>query len=118
MRRLTATEVHAFKVAELGLDPRSLDLTSIEAIAGSLRRAADLLCPCAAATLVRAVAQPLRGLVDNPEAIKDLVDKTLEDIIAHGDIFEYRGLEEDPRHGTAVLLYAAPAAFVVRKSGT
>ena len=34
MRQLTATEVHATSVEELGLDPTALDLTSIEALAG------------------------------------------------------------------------------------
>ena len=52
------TEVHANKVAELGFDQTALDLTSIEAIAAALRRAANFLCPCAATTLVRAVAEP------------------------------------------------------------
>ena len=32
MRRLTVSEVHAGKVATLGLDPTTLDLTSVEAI--------------------------------------------------------------------------------------
>jgi hypothetical protein len=46
----------------LALDPSALDLTSIEAIAGALRRAASFLCPCGAATLVRTVVRPLQGL--------------------------------------------------------
>jgi hypothetical protein len=118
MRRLTAAEVHEQKVAELGLDPSALDLTSIEAIAGALRRTASYLCPCAAATLVRGVVRPLRGLVDDLESVKVLVEETLEAMIAHGDILEYRDVEESSGHGTATLLYAAPAAFVARKSGT
>jgi hypothetical protein len=111
-------EVHAQKVAELGLDPSAVDLTSIEAIAGALRRAASFLCPCAAATLVRGVVRPLRGLVDDLEAVKALVEDTLEAVIAHGDILEHRDVEQDPGHGTAALLYAAPAGFVARESGT
>lgn len=117
MRRLTAAEVHAQKIAELGLDPNALDLTSTEAIAGALRRAASFLCPCAAATLVRGVVRPLRGLVDNIEVVKDMIEETLEAMLAHGDILEHRDFEEDSGHGTATLLYAAPASFVARKSG-
>ena len=45
MRRLTAEEVHRLKVAELGLDSTVEDLSSVEAIAGALRRMASLLCP-------------------------------------------------------------------------
>ena len=117
MRRLTAAEVHAQKVKELGLDPNALDLTSIEAVAGALRRTANFLCPCTAATLVRGVVRPLRGLVDDTEAVRDIVAETLEAMIAHGDILEHRVVQEDSGYGTATLLYAAPASFVVRESG-
>lgn len=85
MRRLTVMEVHARKVAELGLDPAAVDLTSNEAIAGALRRAASFLCPCAAATLVRAVVRPLEGLAEDLEAVKKSVEETLEAMTAHGD---------------------------------
>lgn len=118
MKRLTATEVHARKVAELGLDAAALDLTSIEAIAGALRRSASFLCPCAPTTLVRGVVQPLRGLVDGPEGeTKELVEHVLEALIAHGDILEHREVGEDVTRGARTLLYAAPASFVSRQSG-
>ena len=117
MRRLTATEVHALKVAELGLDSTAVDLTSVEAIAGSLRRMASFVCPCSASTLVRGGVRPLRGLVNDFEAFKCTVEETLTTMIAHGDILEHRDVEEDSTNGAAWLLYAAPASFVVRKSG-
>jgi hypothetical protein len=117
MRKLSVAEVHKQKIVELGLDPTALDLTSIEAIAAALRRAANFLCPCAAPTLVRSVVGPLRGLVDGLEEVKVLVEDTLDAVIAHGDILEYNDVEESPWRGTSALLYAAPAAFVARKSG-
>ena len=117
MRQLCPAEVHKQKVAELGLDPDAVDLASVEAIAGALRRAASFLCPCSAPTLVRGVVRPLRGLVDDTDAIKGLVEETLEAMIAHGDILEYRDVEEESGYGAASLLYAAPAGFVVRDSG-
>ena len=118
MRRLTAIEVHTQKVAQLGLDPTVLDLTSVEAITGALRRMVSILCPCSAATLVRGVVRPLRGLANDIESTKDTVEKTLEAMIAHGDVLEHSNVEEDSGHETTALLYAAPASFVVRKSGT
>lgn len=117
MRRLTAMEVHACKVAELGLDPAAVDLTSTEAIAGALRRAAGFLCPCGAATLVRGVTGPLQGLVEDLDAVKILAEETLEAVIALGDIVEHREFGEDASRGPAALLYAAPASFVSRQSG-
>ena len=117
MRQLSAAEVHAQKVAELGLDPTAQYLTSVEAIAGALRRAASFLCPCSAPTLARGVVRPLRGLVHDLASIKVLVEDTLEAMIAHGDILEHRDIEGEPGYGAATLLYAAPASFVARDSG-
>lgn len=118
MRRLTSNEVHANKVTELGLDHTALDLTSIEAIAAALRRAAHFLCPCAATTLVRAVADPLRGLIEDMEETRGIVRETLEALVALGDLLEHRDIESDEISRTAVLLYAAPPSFVSRDSGT
>jgi hypothetical protein len=117
MRQLSAAEVHAQKVAELGLDPSALDLASVEAVAGALRRAASFLCPCTASTLVRGVVRPTRGLVQDLDAFKELVEETLEAMMAYGDILEHRDVEGDSRHGAAALLYTAPAGFVARESG-
>ena len=117
MRRLSASEVHAQKVAELGLDATALDLTSSEAIAGAFRRAATFLCPCAATTLTRSVVRPLRGLVDDLHKIQETVEETLEAMIAHGDFIESREVAEDSAPAKPLLLYAAPPSFVARQSG-
>ena len=118
MRLLTSTEVHANKVAELGLDQTALDLTSIEAISAALRRAANYLCPCSATSLVRAVAEPLRGLVEDIDETRRVVRETLEAMVALGDFLEHRDIESDEASRAAVLLYAAPPSFVYRDSGT
>ncbi|WP_437984767.1 hypothetical protein [Sorangium sp. So ce117] len=116
MKRLTAAEVHAHKIAELGLDPEALDLTTAEGLAGALRRAASFLCPCSAASLVRAVVRPLRGLVPDLDRAQELVEATLEAMIAHGDVLEQPDVEGETS-SSRVLLYAAPASFVARQSG-
>lgn len=118
MKKLSIAQVHQQKITELGLDPNSLDLTSIEAIAGALRRAASFICPCTTPTLVRSIVRPLKGLVDDMEEMKMVVEDTLDAMIAHGDFLEEDDLEEDSSHSKSVMLYAAPAAFVTRKSGT
>jgi hypothetical protein len=118
MRRISSGELHALKVAELSLDPDALDLTTVEALAGALRRAASFLCPCTAPSLIRAVVQPLRGLVDDLEATEALVDDILDAAVAHGDILEQRDVGENPTAAGTALLYAAPPSFLIRKSGT
>lgn len=116
MRRLAAKEVHAQKIRELGLDPEAFDLTTPEGLAGALRRAASYLCPCSAATLVRAVVRPLRGLVPDLDKAKELAEATLEAMTSHGDVLELPDVQEG-EPSARVLLYAAPASFVVRQSG-
>jgi len=115
MRKLVPAEVHARKIAELGLDPEAVDLQSTEGIAAAIRRVAGYLCPCTAVTLIRAVVRPLRGLVSDEEATKTLVENTLDAMLAHGDLLEERDVHEPT--STSLLLYAAPASFVVRNSG-
>ncbi len=118
MKRLTAGEVNSLHVAELGLDPAAVDLESIEAIAGALRRAAGFHCPCARRTLVRSVVQPLKGLVSDLAATKTTVEQTLEAIVALGDIHEHPEVDSDGEVRGPILLYPAPPSFVARESGT
>src|SRR5262245_53649220 len=117
MKQISARDIHARKVAELGLDSTAVDLASVEAVAGSLRRVASFLCPCSAATLIRSVVRPLRGLVDDMDLMRNLLEDTLEALIAHGDLLEQREISGDKTHGRGTLLYAAPASFVSRQSG-
>jgi hypothetical protein len=116
LRRVAVEQVHAQKIRELGLDPEALDLTTPEGLAGALRRAASFLCPCSVPTLVHSVVRPLRGLVSDIDKAKELVEETLEAMIAHGDVIEQPEVQEGVP-STRVLLYAAPASFVARQSG-
>lgn len=119
MRMVAGEYVHRQKTTELGLDPDALDLATWEALAGALRRVARFLCPCSEATLVRAVVEPLRGLVRSldAQALQDRAREALQCIVAYGDLHEVRPLEEGVAIGPA-LLYAAPPSFVARDSGT
>jgi len=118
VKRLRAREVHAQKVVELGLDPNTVDLTAVEAIAAALRRTASFLSPCTARSLVRGLVLPLRGLVEDLDAAKGVIEETLEAMVAHGDILQHHDVAGAAAHGGAELLYTAPAGFVVRESGT
>lgn len=117
MRRLTVEEVHALKVAELGLDPDAIDLCAPEAIAGALRRAASAVCPSTPATLVRHVVRPLRGLIPDIRAFQEQVEEVLEAMIAIGDLLECADVLTEQDDSRTPLLYPAPASFVGRESG-
>lgn len=113
MRRLEPLHVASRSVAMLGLDPEKHALTSTEALAAALRRAAGFLCPCAGYTLARNVVEPMRGLVADISAARSLAEETLEQLVGLGDLFEYRDLTKSG----SVVLYAAPCAFIPRSSG-
>ena len=116
MTQLSPYEVQAHKVDQLGLDSSVLDFNSVETIAAAIRRVARFHCPCAPATLIRAVVDPLRHLVAEPENVKELAQHTLDAMVAHGDLLEYRGLEDAATGRTATLIYAAPRSFVILSS--
>ena len=117
MKILTSAEVRAHSVAQLGLDPTTFALTSVEATAASLRRSANFLCPCTSTTLVRDVVEPMFGLIDDLASFRDTVQETLESMIALGDFLEHYDMTEDQVNGSVALLYAAPPSFVARESG-
>src|SRR5262245_56564208 len=95
MKRISVLEVHQRKVRELGLDPEAADLTSVEALAASLRRSAGFMCPCSATTLVRAVTEPLRGLVPELGAVRESLEEILEAIVGQGDLLEFNDIAAD-----------------------
>ncbi len=118
MRQLRLEELCHQKVAELGLDPIRFKLTSIEAIAAVIRRAASLSCPCTSRSLTRSIVYPLRGLVEDYNSVRADVKQVLETMIMQGDLIK---LEDFDKYSTAndnELLFAAPASFIPRYSGT
>lgn len=117
IRALSIADIHRISVEALGLDPDALDLNSAEAVACCLRRAAGFLCPCSARTLVYAVVEPLRGLVDDLDKFRTMVEDTLEALVAYGDLFELSDTTHEERKGQGALLYRAPPTFVRRQSG-
>ena len=111
-------EAHSGCVEQLGLDPATFHVTSVEAIAEALRRAAYYFCPCASATLVRAVVEPMKGLVDEIDDYRESVRDTLNAMIGHGDLLEHRDFEDSSIRSNANLIYGSPLRFVVRDSGS
>jgi len=116
MKRVTTEQVHALKLAELGLTGKSTVLTSDEAIAAALRRAAGLLCPCSPRTLVRVVTGPLEALVDDVGVLADRVEEMTDALLSFGDLIESRELLDEESNRRRVV-YAAPPAFVARSNG-
>src|SRR6516164_24214 len=103
MKQITRSELHELGTSALGLDPGALDLASIEAIAGSLRRAASFLCPCETRVLIDAIVDSLEILVDPSTPVRELVEDTLAAMVGYGDLIEVRE-GESPRGYPRTLL--------------
>ena len=111
LSELTAETAASAAVETLGLDSSAVDLTSTEALAASLRRAASFMCPTSPGRLIDAVhgaVQPLSGACISRTDIAEI----LEQIVGAGDLLELR---HDNGRSTR-LLYLAPPSFIeVRK---
>ncbi len=114
MKILSRSEVHAKKVAELGLDPGAFDLASQEALGAALRRTAGFLCPCSARTLISTVVESLEGLIEGGDPVRTRVEETLEALVSYGDLLESC---EGAGGAGRVALFLAPPSFVLRDSG-
>lgn len=112
---LTPEQLHSHAIADLGLDASSVDLTSPEALAACVRRAAGFACPCAPRTLIRAVARALEGLAEDHGAVEAAVEQAVDALTSYGDLIELPG-ELDGKV-VARVLYAAPPSFVPRANG-
>jgi hypothetical protein len=110
--QLTAEAAASAAVETLGLDPAAVDLTSTEAVAASLRRAASFMCPASPGRLVDAVQGAIQPLVTGEVSRTEVAD-ILEQLVAAGDLLELR-----PDSGRSTrLLYLAPPSFIERQPG-
>src|SRR5439155_4712398 len=88
MRILSRADLHARCVQEMGLDSEATDLTSREAVAALLRHAASLLCPCPPRKISSAVRDALRGVLEDSDGLKELVEDVLDAVVGYGDLIE------------------------------
>lgn len=117
MKLLSKSEVHNNMIEDLGLDSKLYTINSIEVVAGALRRSASLLCPCTNTNLIRSVLNPMRGLVDDIEDYRHIIESTLDALIAYGDVLEHHGFEDVVSDESGPQLFAAPPSFIPRESG-
>lgn len=113
---VTADLVKGAARAALGLSSSPVLLDEAY-LALALRRLAGFLCPGSPRTLVKAMVNSHRGLVEDIDRFTEHVEEVIDTLVAIGDLLEVRdvALEDDEVKGT--WLVAAPPAFVARESG-
>lgn len=97
----------------LNLDQSGLDLSTPEALAASLRRAASFLCPTTPRQLVDAVMEVLQPLRPGDPLERDDLMDLVELLVSAGDLVELPPAPE--RRGRR--LYLGPPSFVEKRPG-
>jgi hypothetical protein len=108
--QLSRSELTSAALSRLHLpEERRLDAPGV--LAGLLRQAAAMRCPCTPNALVRAVSDSIKDLVDDDpqQALKDV----LERIVEYGDLLEIR--DQEAATSRLSVLFAAPPSFVRRQ---
>jgi hypothetical protein len=116
MKILSSTEVAREVVRELGLDPEIVEITSTEVISALVRRTAGLQCPCPRKRILKNVLQSLVGVVPDSGELREVVDDSIDTLVAHGDLLEHNDITRESTR-SEVVLNRAPLVFVKRESG-
>lgn len=87
-------------------------------LAGLVRRAAAILCPCSRATLATAVSDSLEGIVAESECLRERAEDTVEGLVVLGDLLDLSQATTNDLEAKESWVFSAPPGFVVRRSGT
>lgn len=112
---LTASDAAALTVRTLGLDPKRLGLTSPEALAASLRRAASFLCPSSPRRIIDSVLSAIRPLTDDVRLSREEVAAILDLLVSSGDLLELRQSQQER---DVRLIYLGPPSYIERAPGS
>ena len=86
-------------------------------LAALVRRSAGILCPCSPSTLVRAICESLDYFADDAAQLTQEVETAVERAAISGDLLELSQVTTDDPNTKGTWVFAAPPAFVCRKSG-
>lgn len=114
--QLPASQVLTASREQLGLAPSSaLDDTLL---AGILRRAASIHCPCSLSTLTAAVKESLAYLAGDSSDLEEGIDVAAEGLIVVGDLLELSQVTVDDPNAKGTWVFSAPPGFIVRPGGS
>lgn len=82
-----------------------------------LRRTAGMLCPCSRTTLRAALIESLAYLHDCDEDLSLRLEELTDELIVAGDLLELSDVTTGDTEVKGTWVFAAPPAFVERKSG-
>lgn len=101
----------------LGIENSDEGILTACYLSSAVRRLAGFLCPCSPRTLVRRMVESHHGLVDDVPTFVELVEASIETLVAIGDLLELGDVALEGEQVRGTWLVAAPPAYVVRPSG-
>lgn len=104
--------------ASLGTESDEAGPLAPSYLAAALRRLAGFICPCSPRTLVRTMIDSHRGLIADEDSFVELVERSIEMLVAIGDLLELSDVALVGEQVPSTWLVAAPPAFVARPSGS
>lgn len=113
-----AQAVVATASASLGVEQEKAGVLAPSYSAAAIRRLAGFLCPCSPRTLVRAMVDSHFGLFADQDIFVELVERSIETLVALGDLLELSDVALVGEQVRSTWLVAAPPAFVARPSGS
>lgn len=103
--------------AYLGTERENSGVLAPSYLAAAIRRLAGFLCPCSPRTLVRTMIESHRGLIIDELAFEERIERSIEALVAIGDLLELSDVALVGEQVRSTWLVAAPPAFVARPSG-
>jgi hypothetical protein len=117
IKEVSEKEVIAFSRGVLGLGPSSGFLIDDAFVAGSLRRAAALFCPCSPSTLMDAIVDSL-CFITNSEELESRGHFIVQQLVSRGDLLELNQVTIDDPLAKDTWIFPATPAFIVRPGGS
>lgn len=110
-------EVLTLSRQAVALPDAAPDIQDEALLSALVRRAAGILCPCAASTLARAVLESLQYLAEHSAQLEEDIDAAIEGAMTAGDLLELSQVTTDDPAAKGTWVFAAPPAFVARETG-
>ncbi|MEZ5758280.1 MAG: hypothetical protein R3D86_08670 [Emcibacteraceae bacterium] len=113
---ITSKEIVKYCRSVLGINKSGTEIDEVF-LASMIRRLAGYLCPCSPTFLSSTLGESLRYIVNDFESLKGQIEDLINDLVVSGDLLDLNDVTTKDTDSKRTCLFAAPPAFVERKSG-
>lgn len=117
INEITSQEVIGYCRTVLGVQEAGHGINDVF-LTSMLRRTAGIVCPCSRSVLRSALGESLSHLGEDQEILSQRIAALIDDLIVAGDLLELSDVAYGDTENKGTWVFAAPPAFVERKSGS